>query len=177
VNRNGNPTGTLEERFWAKVDKGGPVQSHMVIPDVDERLYCCWEWVAARAGSLGYGWVWLGKDKGYTLAHRASWIINRRGSIEGIQVLHICDYPLCVRPSHLFRGTQLDNMRDRSAKGRGNFDLGEDCHNAKMTVDKVRLLRKMRKAGFTYSQLSVRFEIAEGQCHGIVNRKYWKHVA
>ncbi|SDQ03506.1 hypothetical protein SAMN04489742_0101 [Arthrobacter crystallopoietes] len=40
-----------------------------------------------------------------------------------IKLLHSCDIPLCVRAtggndSHLYPGTQADNLRDRSQKGR-----------------------------------------------------------
>jgi len=33
-------------------------------------------------------------------------------------VLHKCDNPKCVRPSHLYAGTDLDNARDRMVRGR-----------------------------------------------------------
>lgn len=34
-------------------------------------------------------------------------------------VLHRCDNPYCIEDSHLFVGSQLDNMRDAASKGRG----------------------------------------------------------
>lgn len=32
--------------------------------------------------------------------------------------LHTCDNPPCIRPDHLYWGTQADNMRDASKRGR-----------------------------------------------------------
>lgn len=53
-----------------------------------------------------------------TLAHRLSWQIANGSIPDGLQVLHHCDNGACIRPDHLFVGTQADNMRDMDAKGR-----------------------------------------------------------
>lgn len=83
----------------------------------------CWEWQAGlstkprRYGNIS---VYFGKEIGIKcfLAHRASWIIHHGPIPDGMQVCHKCDNPLCVRPDHLFLGTQSDNIQDAIAKGR-----------------------------------------------------------
>jgi len=97
------------DRFWAKVNKNGPTPEHALGP--------CWVWTGARS-QFGYGNLTTnGKQEN---AHRVSWEIHFGPIPDGIRVLHACDNPPCVRPFHLFLGTQKDNNRDREAKGRGN---------------------------------------------------------
>ena len=88
-----------EESFWAKVQKTAS----------------CWEWMGARNHN-GYGIV--SRRVGNSLAHRVSWAYVHGQIPEGLYACHTCDNPACVNPSHLFLGTQLDNMKDMSAKGR-----------------------------------------------------------
>lgn len=107
-------------RFRAKVD-----------PSVDG----CWEWQGWRNRN-GYGVMATGPKGGQRkeLAHRISWRVNVGPIPDGLRVLHRCDNPPCVRPSHLFLGTQLDNMRDASAKGRVR-------HHGKLPPETVRAIR------------------------------------
>lgn len=87
------------ERFWSKVIK-------------TEK---CWNWNAGVDRS-GYGVIrYLGKNK---KAHRISYLIEYGNFDESLRVLHKCDNPRCVRPSHLFLGSQSDNMTDMVNKGR-----------------------------------------------------------
>jgi hypothetical protein len=51
-------------------------------------------------------------------AHCAAYRITFGEYRRGLYVLHTCDTPLCVRPDHLWLGTQSDNMKDCVAKGR-----------------------------------------------------------
>lgn len=75
----------------------------------------CIEWTGPRLKS-GYGRVWSqGKMK---RAHRVAYEDEYGPIPEGMSVLHTCDNPPCVRPEHLFIGTQLDNIRDMDRKGR-----------------------------------------------------------
>ncbi len=74
----------------------------------------CWEWTGAIDDNYGVAWR-NGKKTG---AHRAAYEMEYGLIPEGMQVLHRCDNPPCVRPDHLFLGTHADNMADRSSKNR-----------------------------------------------------------
>lgn len=96
------------DRFVAKIDKHGPRAG---------RLGFCWVWTSTR-NSGGYGQFMVGSrtdgSRKLLYAHRLAW-----GDVpDGMDVLHKCDNPPCVRRSHLFLGTAADNMRDAAAKGR-----------------------------------------------------------
>jgi hypothetical protein len=70
-------------------------------------------------------WVWTGslQKKNYGVfrgqrAHRLAYQLFRGPIPEGHGVLHTCDNPPCVRPSHLFTGTKQDNVDDMVKKNR-----------------------------------------------------------
>lgn len=75
----------------------------------------CWLWAGPR-NSDGYGRI-NHRSRKYS-AHRLSLQLASGEMGEGLYACHRCDTPACVRPSHLFWGTQADNMRDASRKGR-----------------------------------------------------------
>jgi len=92
----------MHDRFWSKVNKHGPRAG---------RLGRCWVWIGGHMRG-GYGRFKV--DGQMQQAHRVAW-----GDVpEGMQVLHRCDNPPCVRRSHLFLGTNSDNVADMLAKGR-----------------------------------------------------------
>lgn len=90
----------LEKRFWSKVGGAG-----------DE----CWIW-QGYAGSEGYGTININQYP--HLAHRIAYMFSSASIPDGICVLHECDTPLCVNPSHLKLGTWKDNSEDRIKRGR-----------------------------------------------------------
>lgn len=93
----------LADRFWAKVEKSdGPL---------------CWLWLGTK-NAQGYGAVSLPGGKRMGRAHRVSWELTNGKIPEGLDVLHRCDNPSCVRPDHLFLGDDKANMLDAKAKGR-----------------------------------------------------------
>ena len=100
----------LLKRFWQKIEKSTD----------------CWEWTACK--SHGYGQ--LHSNGKLIRAHRLSWIIHHEQIPSELLVLHKCDNPGCVNPSHLFLGTQSDNLRDASKKGR---TTGMNNYNTRKT--------------------------------------------
>lgn len=98
---------TVQERFWARVDKSGD----------------CWLWTGYRMPD-GYGRVSLEWGQ-MRLTHRLSYEWAFGEIPNGMYVCHHCDNPACVRPDHLFIGTQQDNMSDASRKNRIKSPLCE----------------------------------------------------
>jgi len=77
----------------------------------------CWLW---RGGTDGHGYGCLRLLGRTAAAHRVAWMLQNGPVPAGCGVLHHCDQPKCVRPEHLYAGTQGDNMRDMVAHGRAN---------------------------------------------------------
>lgn len=89
----------------------------------------------------GYGVVnWQGSAR---LAHRVAFSLFYGEPKRGAVVGHRCDNPACVNPSHLFLGSQADNVRDMDRKGRRrNAPLRGSRHpNAKLSADAVGIIR------------------------------------
>lgn len=81
----------------------------------------CWDWQGRRTQG-GYGQHWY--EGRHQSAHRLAWrfvngAIPPGSGAHGTCVLHHRDNRRCVRPSHLWLGTNTDNQRDCQAKGRG----------------------------------------------------------
>ena len=103
---------TIEERFWSKVNKNGPIISVDLGP--------CWIWTGARngTGKDRYGIFKFDTNPDRKMfAHRFAWFLATGGWPYPC-ALHHCDNPLCVRFDHLWEGTHTDNRQDCIAKGR-----------------------------------------------------------
>jgi hypothetical protein len=80
----------------------------------------CWKWKGSKTPG-GYGKISVRVEgKPVTIsAHRVSYELHIGQVPSSKSILHRCDNTECTNPKHLFLGTQLDNMKDKLAKGRG----------------------------------------------------------
>jgi hypothetical protein len=147
----------------------------------------CWGW--ASYTSHGYARVlFQGRVEG---AHRVSWILHHGPIPEGLFVLHRCDNPPCTRAqcdvpgcehlkesveceSHLFLGTDLDNIQDKVEKNRQR--KGATIPQAKLTEEGVRDIRRRVARGETGGSVARLYGVSIGTVSMIVHRKRWHHI-
>lgn len=113
--------------FWAKVDKSGGPEA-------------CWLWTGCLSG-FGYGSFAMDHVK-YN-AHRLAWIlvngpIPKGDGFHGTCVCHRCDNPKCCNPRHLFLGSQNDNLKDMTRKGRHRGTQGFPINERAVVKDWLR---------------------------------------
>lgn len=137
----------------------------MTVP-FDERYVAipesgCWLWLGGWSPD-GYGLMGGRSKTGHKLAHRYSYSVHIGPIPNGMLVMHKCDTPACINPSHLQVGTNADNVRDRDQKGRTN---------KKLTDEQV---REIWKSSESHSKLAKKYGLAVGTIHFIKHeRKVW----
>lgn len=113
------PGPSAEERFWARVDKSGPV------PDYAPQLGPCWVWTAKAKHRLGYGVLTVaGKRWG---AHGYAYTLIRGPVPEGLELDHLCRVPACVNPDHLEPVTHQENLQRADWTGNRNRPRATHC--------------------------------------------------
>jgi DNA-binding transcriptional regulator YiaG len=175
----------LPDWFIERIDFDGPIPSHR------PELGPCWIWTGVTANG-GYGWI--GRLSVREYAHRLSSIYTGGPLPSRMCVLHACDNPPCVRPGHLFRGTQADNMRDMNAKGRNGATSenrahgaangacthperrpkGETHGQAKLSKQQAAEIRSMyAERTISQRQLAARFGVSQRTVLRVVNGRSW----
>lgn len=94
---------SLEQRFWAKVDK--------------DAVDGCWSWTASTSTD-GYGQISV--DGRLASAHRLSWEWANGTIPEGMFIDHRCANRRCVNPEHLRVTTNAQNMQHLTGAPRHN---------------------------------------------------------
>jgi len=133
----------------------------------------CWEWTGVLHSS-GYG---MSHFRGKSIkSHRASWIVYKGEIPEGMHVLHQCDRPSCISPSHLYLGTHQDNMVDKFNKGRCIASKGSKNGYSKFSEEQVLDIRKRLLDGEMVNILAKEFCVDRHTISNIKHRRRWKHI-
>jgi hypothetical protein len=146
-----------DEIFWNKVVK-------------DEAG--CWPWTGHIA-SHGYGI--FHHDGSRIGAHRKAFELANGPIPDGINVCHKCDNPRCVRPDHLFLGTQKDNIADMIAKGRRTTitPQGEQVGGSKLKNHQV---IEIRGSIGTHTEVARRYCVSRDTVRLIRAGRTWRHL-
>jgi hypothetical protein len=154
-------------RFWSKVDKNGPVPTH--VPELGP----CWVWTAYR-NSYGYGEVGRSNPRRVECAHRTSWELSTGAAAGELCVLHKCDRASCVNPSHLFLGTRTENMYDKVRKGRQH--RGERSPNAILREEQIAEIFRLRAQGNSVRWIAEQFGVQIKTLDQVLTGKTWSHA-
>lgn len=142
----------------------------------------CWLWTASSAKS-GYGDFRLGR---HYLAHRASYEGFVGPIPQGMHVLHKCDVRLCVNPSHLFVGTNKENIDDSVKKGRRKGVTRKRPSGLtykpqsketrqrrwRIPIEARENIKLVRNGGATLSETAEAFGVSKAAVSRIANGKY-----
>lgn len=150
---------TLLDRFWPKVEKLANESG-------------CWLWLASTL-KTGYGKFHIPGVRGWTSAHRVSYLIHYGELPSDKMVLHKCDTPGCVRPDHLYLGDHISNMRDMVGRDRS---LKGKRYNTKLSNSIVRQIRKEYAEGKSSSQIAQHIGVSRRHVSSVTSRQRWEYL-
>jgi hypothetical protein len=130
----------------------------------------CWIWAASKMAD-GYGLFFNGAKT--ERAHRVAYRLWNGPIQQGLSVLHQCDNPSCVNPSHLFLGTQKDNVDDMMKKGRSAHAAGSSHGRAKLSEANVLDIREDQRR---HVDIAAAYGVSRGLISMIKARKIWAHI-
>ena len=156
--------------FWLRVDRLGP----------DE----CWPWIGSlNPGGYGKFCKWRKTEA----AHREAYRLQIGEIPYGLKVCHHCDNRRCCNGSHLFLGTNADNVHDCVRKGRNA--KGQSQGAAKLSDSEVfeirqeysrargSRIRAKRNSNSGIVAIAEKHKVSKSLVYVIVNGLAWKHVA
>lgn len=150
------------ETIWRRID----------IRSDDE----CWPFLGYISPD-GYGRISYRKH--LWSAHRLVWFLvngeipDKGPTSHGTVIRHKCDFPACCNPKHLISGTQLDNISDREARGRGGDHRGIAHGKAKFTDQNI---KEIRLSNEPFTDIAARYGVTRTCIWQIWHRKTWRHI-
>jgi hypothetical protein len=130
-----------------------------------------------RINDRGYPIVW--RDGKPRREHRVVFARTHGvalASLDGKVIRHRCDNPACIEPTHLEEGTQADNMRDMSERGRCGTQRGSLHKCSKLVEADIPRIRSLLASGQTQRQVARQFAVDQALIGRIARRVSWSHV-
>lgn len=114
----------------------------------------CWPWTGAINKKRGYGRITFRRS--VKNAHRIAYMAFHGKELDcKICVCHRCDNPSCVRPDHLFEGTNKKNTEDMIGKGRHRNQKKTHCkRNHPLSGDNLQINKNGSRHCKKYLQIS-----------------------
>lgn len=164
-------TDEIKKKFFSCIKKGPRMTNAL--------LRCrgfCQDWTGpiATCGRKGNRRGGLKINGRYELAYRISWRINRGPIPPGIIILHLCQREICVRPSHLYAGSESQNGAERVLSGR--VARGTMFPQSVLTPARVRHIDKMVIENVPFSVIGRTFNVSRQAAWSAATRRTWRHV-
>lgn len=108
------------------------------------------------------------------LSNRAAWLVFNGSIPPDKRVLHRCDVPSCVNPTHLFLGTMKENSCDMVNKRRNRYPVlkGESNPMSKLTIHKASEIKSLYACGdYSLMDLASRFGVTRSTVFRTVHGK------
>jgi hypothetical protein len=138
-----------------------------------QKTETCWLWTGAKSHS-GYGvFGWGGKGGKQSSAHRFIFEHYNGPLTRDIVVCHTCDVKTCVRPDHLFAGTQADNLEDMRRKGRRKRT---GPAGGQLTDIDIPVIRSLYAAGLSQAAIAKRYGVNQTTISRVILRQIWQHI-
>ena len=189
-------TRTRPERGMVEGQPAPFVSGHYMRQSAPDRLAAgllrnpttgCLEWQGAKDTS-GYGMLRVHGRQWKT--HRYAWVLANGPIPDDMQVLHHCDNPPCGDPTHLFIGTNLENMQDCARKGRrasGDESVlrkypelakrGTESHFCTTSEETARAIKRDIDAGIrTKADIARAHGVRYQVVYSIAKGYAWKHL-
>lgn len=108
-------------------------------------------------------------------AHRLSYEAHYGPIPDEMYVLHRCDVRACCEPTHLFIGTQADNIADMDSKGRRRNWHPRGMRNPAAILTEAKVIA-IRSASGMNKDIAVEFGVSKSLVSAIKRREVWQHI-
>ena len=135
----------------------------------------CWEcFYHPKCGGRNKEYISVVINGKRNYLHRASYL-TYKGKIEkGLEVMHVCDNPICCNPDHLKLGTHKENNDDKVSKNRQL--KGSDVGNSILKEEDVLKIIELCNQGLFEKDIAKIFNVNRDTVHAIKRGKLWSHI-